>query len=412
MSLQQSWHHLQQQQTALEVADGETAAAVWEQAALAAAAANAAGDGGGETAAAAARTGWLQSRHERKTAEQGNHLILGWLMDQNGIGAGAGGYDTTDATAVQQLSSAHAGARAAAAAAARAATYSNEKDADSTAATARAAAAAPMVSALEVLVVQPILAQQRLTTVACWSLLLQEHQLLQRLSAIQGLFFQQQGDWVVLLCDALEPLLLQQQQRAADAVADRGVQQGLISPVVLQLLLESAVQQSCLAGVPDAERLSLQVRGPVLLRLHGSGQSHEHPVKEPNVGSWGCYIIKLLYLNTTLQQYRETIIIAFVLFSICGQCGAAGPDLYVLDEFFLAWFACPAPPAEIRCGFLLPQRRRLLERLSLAGAKPHQQTEAAAVAAAAAPPSVWQQQQGLQTVCTWVMTSPGLSVCC
>jgi hypothetical protein len=32
-----------------------------------------------------------------------------------------------------------------------------------------------MVSLLEVLVVQPILAQQRLTTVACWSLLLQEH---------------------------------------------------------------------------------------------------------------------------------------------------------------------------------------------------------------------------------------------
>jgi hypothetical protein len=270
MSLQQSWHHMQQHM-AQEVAGGVAAATVWEQAApAAAAAANAAGDGGGETAAAAARTGWLQSRHERKTAEQGNHLILGWLMDRNGISAGVslgagtsnttGG--TTDATDAQQLSSPHARTRAAAAAAARAATYSDKKDLDSTAATARAAAAAPMVSALEVLVVQPILVQQRLTTVACWSLLLQEHRLLQRLSAIQGLFFQQQGDWVVRLCDALEPLLLQQ-QRAAGAVADRGGRQDLISPVALQLLLESAVQQSCLAGVPEAERLSLQVRVPV-----------------------------------------------------------------------------------------------------------------------------------------------------
>jgi hypothetical protein len=124
------------------------------------------------------------------------------------------------------------------------------------------------VSALEVLVVQPVLAQQRLTTVACWSLLLHEHQLLQRLSTIQGLFFQQQGDWVGLLCGALEPLLLQQQQQqgaGSSATDSSQAQAGGMSPVVLQLLLEAAVQQSCLAGVPEAERMSLQVRGLLLL---------------------------------------------------------------------------------------------------------------------------------------------------
>jgi hypothetical protein len=89
--------------------------------------------------------------------------------------------------------------------------------------------------------------------------------LLQRLSAIQGLFFQQQGDWVVQLADALEPLLTQQQQqqqqhRAAPS-SRSSVNASQVSPVVLQLLLESAVQSSCLSGVPEAERMSLKVRG-------------------------------------------------------------------------------------------------------------------------------------------------------
>lgn len=201
-------------------------------------------------------------------------MILGWLTDEIGLGCrqDSGSSSSTDASSDTAGPGAEtwpvaAAAAAAGAAVARAATY-GQGEGPEAAAAASARAAAPIVSALEVLVVQPVLAQQRLTTVACWSLLLQEHQLLQRLSTIQGLFFQQQGDWVGLLCEALEPLLLwQQQQHGAGSAAVLGgdgggssqVQAGM-SPVVLQLLLETAVQQSCLAGVPEAERLSLQVR--------------------------------------------------------------------------------------------------------------------------------------------------------
>jgi hypothetical protein len=97
---------------------------------------------------------------------------------------------------------------------------------------------------------------------ACHIVALLFCRLLQRLSAIQGLFFQQQGDWVVQLADALEPLLTQQQQQQHMAVSSSGGggDASWISPVVLQLLLESAVQSSCLSGVPEAERMSLQVR--------------------------------------------------------------------------------------------------------------------------------------------------------
>lgn len=285
---QQSWHHMQlqqqqhqQHQVAMELAshgaEAAEAAAVWEHAALAAAAQGAVADG---TAAAAASTGWLQSRHERKREEQGNRMILGWLTDEIGLGRGQDSSSSTDTSSdaadpgVKKrpvAATAAAAAAAAGAAVARAATY-GQGEGPEAAAAASARPAAPIVSALEVLVVQPVLAQQRLTTVTCWSLLLHEHQLLQRLSTIQGLFFQQQGDWVGLLCDALEPLLLrQQQQQGAGSVAaaalvlgsDGGgssqVQAGM-SPVVLQLLLEAAVQQSCLAGVTEAQRLSLQVR--------------------------------------------------------------------------------------------------------------------------------------------------------
>uniref|UniRef100_A0A383VBK2 Gamma tubulin complex component C-terminal domain-containing protein n=1 Tax=Tetradesmus obliquus TaxID=3088 RepID=A0A383VBK2_TETOB len=120
---------------------------------------------------------------------------------------------------------------------------------------------APLITMLEVLVVWPLLAQHRLTTLACWQLLLQDQRLLQRLASLQALFFQQQGDWVDLLLEALQ----QQQQHlmfapdnaaAASAPASGAVR---LSPVAAQLLLESAVQQSCLAGEPDAERMSMTV---------------------------------------------------------------------------------------------------------------------------------------------------------
>jgi hypothetical protein len=187
-------------------------------------------------------------------------------MQQNGfVGAGAGA-----AAAGEQAMLVPAGA------------HNDDGDAHSrvqhagSAAAAGARPAAPLVACFEVLLVQPLMEQCRLTTIACWSLLLQEHRLLQRLSTIQGLFFQQQGDWVVLLCDALEPLLLAQQQQQQQGLDQQqgqqqqqqgeggvgggsGVSQGLASPVVLQLLLEGAVQQSCLAKLPEAECMSLQV---------------------------------------------------------------------------------------------------------------------------------------------------------
>jgi hypothetical protein len=96
---------------------------------------------------------------------------------------------------------------------------------------------------------------------------LQDQQLLQRLASLQALFFQQQGDWVDLLLETLEQQQQQQQQlmvatqssTAPEAAAAGGCAAARPSAVAVRLLLESAVQQSCLAGVPDAERMSLEV---------------------------------------------------------------------------------------------------------------------------------------------------------
>jgi hypothetical protein len=99
--------------------------------------------------------------------------------------------------------------------------------------------------------------------VTCY-FVLQDQQLLQRLASLQALFFQQQGDWVDLLLESLEQqqqqqqLMLAAQGNTAPAAAGGGAASRL-SPVAVQLLLESAVQQSCLAGVADAERMSLRV---------------------------------------------------------------------------------------------------------------------------------------------------------
>jgi hypothetical protein len=107
----------------------------------------------------------------------------------------------------------------------------------------------------------------------CHCYRLQDQCLLQQLASLQSLFFQQQGDWVDLLLEALQQQ--QQQQRlmlahgsthtaAAAAAASR------LSPIVAQVLLESAVQQSCLAGGPDAERMSVQVSNCKLFEQHTS----------------------------------------------------------------------------------------------------------------------------------------------
>jgi hypothetical protein len=145
----------------------------------------------------------LLSRHTQRTAEQGNGLILDWLLQQSGLyapdmidplseaaAAGAGAdAKASDAGMHLALSPWLSGAAAAADVGTRTRTPAGgqrhtSKDTPPAAAAAAAAdddrsdagvTAAPMVSSLEVLVVQPILAQQRLTTVACWSLLLQEH---------------------------------------------------------------------------------------------------------------------------------------------------------------------------------------------------------------------------------------------
>jgi hypothetical protein len=66
---------------------------------------------------------------------------------------------------------------------------------------------------------------------------------------------------VLLLCDGLARLQHAQQQQQQQKHSSRGVAPGVLSPVALQLLLESAVQASCLAGTPEAERISLQVSG-------------------------------------------------------------------------------------------------------------------------------------------------------
>ena len=66
---------------------------------------------------------------------------------------------------------------------------------------------APLITVLDTLVARPLLVQARLTTRAAWVLLLREAALLQSLKALQGLFFQHQGDWVELLLHRLEPLL-------------------------------------------------------------------------------------------------------------------------------------------------------------------------------------------------------------
>ena len=306
---QQSWHHMQQQQMLLlqeqELsmgwADGTGCVssspagfnALGGLVIGGAGAGSAAADGVDVTAAAAAAaasTGWLLSRSQQRGGRavfqegQGNSLIVAWLMQQNGfVGAvaGAAAGDSAVAAGGQAMLLPGGGDNG---------NHNNDGDGDANGrgsslqhgnpavAAAGARPAAPLVACFEVLLVQPLMEQCRLTTVACWSLLLHEHRLLQRLSTIQGLFFQQQGDWVVLLCDALEPLLLaqqqqgcgqqgsgqqgcsqQQQQGEGGVGGGSGVSHGLASPVVLQLLLEGAVQQSCLAKMPEAECMSLQV---------------------------------------------------------------------------------------------------------------------------------------------------------
>jgi hypothetical protein len=137
----------------------------------------------------------LLSRHKQRTAEQGNGLVLDWLLQQSGLYApntidllsdAAGAAAASDADGMQlALSPWLSGAAAAADVGTRSTTAAGTQRHSSRGNQAAAAAAAadgsagvtaaPMVSLLEVLVVQPILAQQRLTTVACWSLLLQEH---------------------------------------------------------------------------------------------------------------------------------------------------------------------------------------------------------------------------------------------
>ncbi|KAF8057943.1 hypothetical protein HT031_005889 [Scenedesmus sp. PABB004] len=122
--------------------------------------------------------------------------------------------------------------------------------------------AAPLITTLEVLLVRPLLAQHRLTTLACWQLLLQDRGLLRQLGALQRLFFQQQGDWCDLLLEGLEAQLVAAPRRGGHARgggAPLGDGGGGLSPTAAQLLLEAAVQQSCLAAAPEAERMSLQV---------------------------------------------------------------------------------------------------------------------------------------------------------
>lgn len=141
---------------------------------------------------------------------------------------------------------------------------------------------APLVTALEVLVINPILAQHRLTTLACWQLLLQEQQLLQKLAAMQALFFQQQGDWVDLFLEGVDKLMTPAAAGGSDALGPIGssISDGLLAPgsragiagavgagkqgvgvshVAAQLVLEAALQQSCLAGDEVTQRLSVQV---------------------------------------------------------------------------------------------------------------------------------------------------------
>jgi hypothetical protein len=105
--------------------------------------------------------------------------------------------------------------------------------------------------------------------------MLQDQQLLPRLASLQGLFFQQQGDWVDLLLESLEQQQQQQQlmlaSQGSSAPAAGRCAASRLSPVAVQLLLESAVQQSCLSGVADAERMSLQVRK--LLRQCSCGRA-------------------------------------------------------------------------------------------------------------------------------------------
>jgi hypothetical protein len=117
----------------------------------------------------------------------------------------------------------------------------------------------------------------------CMTCHLQDQRLLQRLSSLQALFFQQQGDWVDLLLEALQQQQQQQQLMSARSNAHSTAAAGcaaecatLLSPIAAQLLLESAVQQSCLAGVADAERMSVQVRSMFQLLKAKSSFSCDH----------------------------------------------------------------------------------------------------------------------------------------
>jgi len=265
---QHSWHHMQQQQQQMLLLQSP---APGEPCSVAGGGVQAVAQG--TPAGAAASTGWLMSRHQVRPENQGNRMLLDWVVQQSGVStaddagdAAAAGSTYSDAAEGKQLRSgqsrkAGSGCEAG---------PSNKPGLPRQVGT-QAAAAAPLIATLEVLVVQPLLAQQRLTTHACWNLLLHEHRLLQRMNAIQGLFFQQQGDWVALLCEGLQPLLQQhqhqqQKEQGSGAANGSGAVEGAaaaraasLSPVVLQLLLESSVQQSCLVGLPEAEKMSLQV---------------------------------------------------------------------------------------------------------------------------------------------------------
>lgn len=129
----------------------------------------------------------------------------------------------------------------------------------------------PLITTLEVLVVRPLLAQHRLTTLACWQLLLQEQHLLQKLAAMQSIFFQQQADWVDLFIEGLDSLISpvsdvssssgsgQVTVERAGVVGAAAVAKHGVSRVAAQLVLEAALQQSCLAGEAAADRLNVQV---------------------------------------------------------------------------------------------------------------------------------------------------------
>jgi hypothetical protein len=66
---------------------------------------------------------------------------------------------------------------------------------------------APLPTLLDVLLVQPLQVQYKITTLVCWQQLVQHHQLLATCDQLHLFFFHKAGDWAQLLAEKLEEQL-------------------------------------------------------------------------------------------------------------------------------------------------------------------------------------------------------------